>query len=274
MAKLSDINCEFLTLEILNKLDAIAVKTISDFFSCSPLTLKQSAGLDCEQQVKLRSYLIQKSFEKLDIIEEANLDTDLFGSILGGHIYEVYGRPGAGKTQLCHYLATKFANESGKVLYMDTKNDFSLTRLKDFGACNVESVLLCKAFDLHQAIKVTDEVLKTKPNFKVNLFILDNITSLVMPLLEDEAISDTFALIGDLIGRLRKMSRLLNCPIFIVNNGTTKPALGKLFQSAADIQFFIKQDGDKKFLCVQKSPYETFSPLSFKISKTSISVEQ
>ena len=274
MANLKEINCEFLTLDLLSKLDAIEVKTVSDFFSCSSLNLINKAGIDCEQQVKLRNYFIEKCLGKLDINEERKFDTDLFGTINGGHIYELFGGPGAGKTQLCHYLAAKLTRENGKVLYMDTKNDFSLTRLKDFAAFSVENVFVCKAFDLHQAIKVTDEISKTNPKFSVNLFILDNITSLVMPLLEDDAISDTFALIGDLVGRLRKLSRVHNCPIFIVNNGTSKPALGKLFQSAADIQFFIKQDCDNKFLCVQKSPYEAFSPLSLKITKTSIFVEQ
>ena len=272
MAQLRDFS--ILSKELLTKLDAMGVKTVSDFFSCSPLNLKNGVGLDFKQQVKLRNCFIGNSVGKVDIIDESQFETDLFGMMLEGHIYEVYGGPGSGKTQLCHYLAAKFTKENGKVLYMDTKNDFSLTRLKDFEVSKIEDVLVCKAFDLHQAIKVTDDLLKAQLKFKVNLFVLDNITSLIMPLLEDDTISETFALLGDLVGMLRKISRLFKCPIFVVNNGTTKPALGRLFQSGADIQFFIKQEGDNKFLCIQKSPYEGFEPLSLKINKTCIFVEQ
>lgn len=56
-----------------------------------------------------------------------------FDELLGGGldnsvITEIYGDPGAGKTDLCLNLAVKAA-ENGNVLYFDSENNFSLDRL-------------------------------------------------------------------------------------------------------------------------------------------------
>ena len=59
------------------------------------------------------------------------LDSLLAGGFKTGSVYEVYGLPGVGKSQLCMSLAVSCSLEHGKqsVLYIDTKNDLSPERM-------------------------------------------------------------------------------------------------------------------------------------------------
>ena len=98
------------------------------------------------------------------------------------HIYEIYGPPGAGKTQFSLAMTARISEE-GQVFYIDTKNDFSLSRLKSMmmNMKNIHQMLsnvsIAKAFDLHEAIKITEILSKITRVTLVNpkLLILDNI---------------------------------------------------------------------------------------------------
>ena len=46
---------------------------------------------------------------------------------------------------------------------------------------------------------------------EIDLIILDNIASLVLPLLEDDSISETFAQVGHLVKNLKKIALKQNC---------------------------------------------------------------
>ena len=96
-------------------------------------------------------------------------------------IFEIYGPQGAGKTQFSLAMTARISE--GQVFYIDTKNDFSLSRLKSMmmNMKNIHQMLsnvsIAKAFDLHEAIKITEILSKTTITTFVNpkLLILDNI---------------------------------------------------------------------------------------------------
>ena len=77
------------------------------------------------------------------------------------HIYEIYGPQGAGKTQFSLAMTARISEE-GQVFYIDTKNDFSLSRLKSMmmNMKNIHQMLsnvsTAKTFDLHETIKITE----------------------------------------------------------------------------------------------------------------------
>ena len=76
--------------------------------------------------------LYQKHVRTECIIKTGSaLDNLLPGGFKTGSVYEVYGLPGVGKSQLCMTLAVSCALEfKGKsVLYIDTKNDLSAERI-------------------------------------------------------------------------------------------------------------------------------------------------
>ena len=82
------------------------------------------------------------------------------------HIYEIYGPQGAGKTQFSLAMTARISEE-GQVFYIDTKNDFSLSRLKSMmmNMKNIHQMLsnvsTAKTFDLHETIRITEILSKT-----------------------------------------------------------------------------------------------------------------
>ena len=73
------------------------------------------------------------------------LKNDIIQPLKSDYIYEIFGSPGSGKTQISMYLSAELAKQDRKVLYIDTKNDFSITRLKSYFGDNLsEDTLVCK----------------------------------------------------------------------------------------------------------------------------------
>lgn len=59
------------------------------------------------------------------------IDSMLRGGVLEGHVMEVFGGSGTGKTQLCHMAASVTASRGERVLYVDTNASFSVQRMMD-----------------------------------------------------------------------------------------------------------------------------------------------
>jgi len=48
-----------------------------------------------------------------------------------GHLVEMFGCPGSGKTQFSIFLSVKALSRGKNVIYVDTRNDFSVTRFME-----------------------------------------------------------------------------------------------------------------------------------------------
>ena len=74
-------------------------------------------------------------------------------------IFEIYGPQEAGKTQFSLAMTARISE--GHVFYIDTKNDFSLSKLKSMmmNMKNIHQMLsnvsTAKTFDLHETIKTS-----------------------------------------------------------------------------------------------------------------------
>lgn len=251
--KLSDVKHSFLTQDILQQLLNRNVTNVSVFLGHNPHLLSAKCSLDLEQIFVLRRFFA----ENFGIIAKSALDSDeqktiscdiLSGQLECDKLYEMYGQPGRGKTQIAMFLSAKVVDQGRTVLYIDTKNDFSVNRFQQFckSQDNRNQMRLAKAFDIHEAIRLTDQLSNQKSDgtLNVGLLVLDNIASLAWPLLEDDNISDTSSKISHLVRNLRKIAYRLDCPVLVINNCTNhgkKAALGKLFSDAARVKFHVEQ---------------------------------
>ena len=246
--KLSQVKHKLLTKEIVITLKNNNVTTVKELLSNNPLILNEKCNLLTFDSIfQLRSDLAQAYGPPPILQENPNeiITTNLL-DLKKNYIYEIFGPPGAGKTQFCLTMTAEVA-KFGHVLYVDTKNDFSSNRLKSIlrRIEDMKNVHFAKAFDLRQAIKLTNEIATHKhANISPKLLVLDNIANLVWPLIEDDdfPMMEIFVPIGKLIRNLRKIAHDFQLPVVIVNNTIergTRPALGKFFEKVADVRLRI-----------------------------------
>lgn len=255
--KLTAVQHSFLTQDVLQQLLNRNVTSVSAFLGHSPSLLSAKCSLNLEQIFVLRRFFakqFQSSQANLNSSNPKTINIDILGGTLeSDKLYELYGLPGRGKTQIAMFLSAKVADQGRTVLYIDAKNDFSLNRLSQFckSQDSRQNVRLAKAFDMHEAIRLTTQLSKLESDgtLNVGLVVLDNIASLVWPLLEDDGLTDASAKVGLLVRNLRRIAYRLDCPVLVINNATNhgkKAALGKLFADAARIKFHIERDSSLK----------------------------
>ena len=173
----------------------------------------------------------------------------LVGSLQAGQVYEVFGCPATGKTQLCLTAVAECLVAGGKVNYIDTKGDFSLQRLQQILSARggSESRLLENVI-LHRAQTET-ELLETVTNLEgekedLQLVVVDNIT---LPLLkvttEDNVRRGMY--VGCVLGHLfQKIALSKAAVVLLVSNlkpGTeTGVALGTLWELTANVRILLE----------------------------------
>ncbi|XP_049308691.1 DNA repair protein RAD51 homolog 4 [Bactrocera dorsalis] len=127
--------CIFTRYELLITSNAELME-ITGLTEAAILELKEKLGKDFLhlQQSNVNNWktytkIHNTGIEKLDILlAKIPLKT--------GSIWEICGKSGVGKTQLCHTIALNFAAQTqGTVLYIDTKCDFSGTRIMEMLRC-------------------------------------------------------------------------------------------------------------------------------------------
>ncbi len=210
----------------------------------------------------------------------ASLDQLLGGEgFLTGRIYEVFGLPGSGKTQLALSLLAECvlcAAKQSNAIYFDAKNDFFVSRLQeiieerksgDAASSNALDKIRVKRVhsfdDLLNALFLVNGIIDSAGSvcgddidrfwFRLRLVVVDNVASLVLPELQTEGdgIKRVFARVESLVGQLQKLAEERNVCVLVVNNATLRslsgaaaetlhrPSLGKVFSNAADVRLQI-----------------------------------
>ena len=257
---------EYIDQGFLTILNINGIKTVYDFLCTDPVNVVKFSENGCCQQkvdlktiINLRKYLFthhassaagswysnnqisNKSIE-LDI---TNIDKILNRGFKGGLVYEAYGLPGSGRTQLTLHLAAVNAIKGGNTLFIDTKNDFSLDRFCEILSGNLKSakptakrmklncdatdeliesylnkIRLAKVYEMELLLDTISGVMNDMNNLtcendmlpenwkfyrNVRLLVLDNIASIVLPLLGNDryTMSDISALTSQLIEKIR-----------------------------------------------------------------------
>ena len=263
----------FISPDFVKVLSQHGIKTVSDFVRVEPKKVVEiSQDCKCEEKdnvniafvFKFRKFLLTsyasysaQSWYSTNPIKSNILKTGIneFDEILkyglkGGFIYEVYGMPGSGRTQLCLYLAATNALKGGNTLYVDTKNDFCVDRFCEILTRNLEprneakriklncdvneeliqsylnKVRLSKIYSIQSLLSNLSNIIKnlndltcencmTTENWKfyrnIRLLVIDNIASLVLPLLGDNQypMSDITAFTSEAIDKIRYLYYLV-----------------------------------------------------------------
>ena len=115
------------------------------------------------------------------------VDSFLKGGIIGGHVTQISGEEGCGKTQFCHSLSVSVAFSGKKVVYLDTESTLSGERMVNIIKKRYPGVDPRPVIDRMQVLRVMSPrklfetlvyLLTTKD---VSLVILDSILGVLVP---------------------------------------------------------------------------------------------
>ncbi|KAK9048090.1 hypothetical protein SSX86_032947 [Deinandra increscens subsp. villosa] len=130
-----------------------------------------------------------------------SFDMLLQGGLRVGHVTEFVGPSSSGKTQICFQVASNVAMKLGSVVFIDSGNSFSPTRIKQIVTRISGSVenrvhgilqqamrnIECHAvFDVYALLNVLHQLkssLESQAGYKARLIVVDSISSLIAPIL-------------------------------------------------------------------------------------------
>jgi len=283
MTSLSDIrpSLPLLTPKVIALLRQSGVVSLIQFLSTSPERLSSLLGLPYTSIIEVRAALLHQHAPThttaLDLYQTAlantphplatgstPLDTLLGGEGLeGGVIYEVFGGPGSGKTQLCISVAALCALGGGTVAYIDTRGDLCPERLKEVmqGKCEQEQTREAEVETALEKVKVARcpghkelfSYLEQAKTLEPKLLVIDNLTSPVMPLLTQDNLRQAFSIGSRAVQEIRQFATPLtegvSPPAVLVTSnlragrdGEPGPALAKLWLGLADVRILLVQE--------------------------------
>jgi DNA repair protein RadB len=132
----------------------------------------------------------------------------------------IYGPPASGKTTLCLQTALNIA-KTGRVLFIDSENGFSINRLKQMDPNYteyLENIIVVKVKDFDEQIKVFENIEGIVKNGNFDIIIVDTIGMQYRKALQE---SNNYVHINEkVLSGLRKLKHLAednNIPILITN---------------------------------------------------------
>lgn len=200
-----------------------------------------------------------------------------------GRVYEVFGPPGSGKTQMALSLAASCLTSRSNVLYLDVKGDFSAARLSEImceraqGGREVDRLLekvrvkrIFTLSELTDTLDYVEDLVENKDPFWVDarLVVIDNLASLVYPELDFdldddesgrssiEGVKEVFGAVDVAVSAVQKLASECHVCVVIANNAVAanedddgggdadcRPSLGRMFDNAADVRLKVTRDG-------------------------------
>ena len=215
-----------------------------------------TVGLECYQSRLERDVMVSTGSD--------NLDTVLAGGLKGGKVYEVYGYPGTGKTQLCLSAAASCLKSGGTVVYIDTKGDFCADSMLevlrqwcgDVDNAVLDRMKVCSAVTASALLQSVTMVVKTMSD--VSLVLVDNVCVPVMRLVTQDNVR-TSVTTGARVSQGLHQLAARGAAVLIVNNvkGVTSdqtssttvmtsvsPALGTVWNTTANIRLLLTRESD------------------------------
>ncbi|XP_065868848.1 DNA repair protein RAD51 homolog 4 [Euphorbia lathyris] len=215
-------------------------------------------GLQLLEDAQQNKHVLSTGLEGIDFL--------LGGGVRQGQLTELVGLSSSGKTQVClHVTANVAKQETGSVIFVDTGNSFSPQRVVHFvgqssgSAFNqrVMSNILCHSvydiFSLFELLHQLDISLRSQGNkgdSKVQLLIVDSVSSLVSPILGGSG-SQGHALMTSAGVLLKKLAHEHNISVLLTNHmvggegGHPKPALGESWKSIPHVRLLLSRDRDR-----------------------------
>lgn len=273
-------------------------------FDKTRLALKTHLSQDeCEQilavvKPKRPHYIVQlselmiKPFDRISTTIKG-LDIILGGGIRCGHITEISGEAGAGKSNLCTQIsidsivAERENSKNSEVLLIFTegrgKLQLTMKRLKDL-ASSIEKEDLVKSrmhvkacrneFELEEIVNRLPELIEAKPSIK--LVIIDSITCAFI--VADEKPGLDFYLRRSL--RLTRVAKCLarvawdrrlaviatNHVSYNFKEGQNRPALGKVWSHLCQSKIYLERNNSARLAHVTKGALNAPEPVRFVVT--------
>ncbi|ORY40024.1 hypothetical protein LY90DRAFT_672255 [Neocallimastix californiae] len=207
-------------------------KTISDYLQLL-LSKKPKDVYNKEILFGNEEYLISKSGI------DKKIDNLINGGILQGEIIELVGSPSTGKTQLSFLLSLNvlLSDIKNTVLYLDTKNSFSIKRIIDFYYSKNNKIekhsedikdLISRikhqgVYNYHELFNILEEIMKDishninnnigKFNKNLKLIVINSISSLIFPIIGQDytrnSVMSSISQYLNILSRTYKISILL-----------------------------------------------------------------
>ncbi|WCJ41172.1 hypothetical protein M5689_022054 [Euphorbia peplus] len=212
-------------------------------------------GLQLLEDAQRNKHVLSTGLHGIDVL--------LGGGVRQGQLTELVGLSSSGKTQVCLHLTANVAKQDiGGVIFIDTGNSFSPQRVEHFvgqisgSAFNqrVMSNILCHSvydiFSMFELLHQLDISLRSQGNkegSKVQLLIVDSVSSLVSPILGGNG-SQGHALMTSAGILLKKLAHEHNISVLVTNHmvggegGNPKPALGESWKSIPHIRLLLSRD--------------------------------
>ncbi|CAL5080297.1 unnamed protein product [Urochloa decumbens] len=205
-----------------------------------------------------------------------SIDTLLGGGLRQGQLTEITGPSSSGKTQIClHSASNVAAKQMGVVMYLDTSNSFSPSRVatiiygasdqfgqrgfelqpKDARFKSVMRSIICESvFDIFALFEVLHQLEVSLLNDKVNnggskvcLLIIDSISSLLAPIIggkypQGRSMMITVAMILKKLANDHNLSVLVTNHMVSAGNGAVKPALGESWKAVPHVRLVISRE--------------------------------
>ncbi|XP_027087858.1 DNA repair protein RAD51 homolog 4-like [Coffea arabica] len=194
------------------------------------------------------------------------IDAFLRGGFQGGVLTELVGPSSSGKTQVCLLAASNVTKSGlGRVLFLDTGNSFSPTRVAQFVSSSSEladtesSKILpqvldnieCRSvFDIFTLLDVLHQLLQNlryQVGQNLRMLIIDSVSSLITPVLGGAG-THGHALMASAGFLLKKLAYEHNLSVLMTNHmvagdgGVIKPALGESWKSIPHIRLLLSRD--------------------------------
>ncbi|KAF8724286.1 hypothetical protein HU200_021314 [Digitaria exilis] len=204
------------------------------------------------------------------------IDTLLGGGLRQGQLTEVTGPSSSGKTQVClHSASLVAAKHMGVVMYLDTSNSFSPSRVatiidgssdvfgqrgfdlqpKDMRLKSVMRSIICESvFDIFALFEVLHQLEGSLLNDKVNnggskicLLIIDSISSLLAPIIggkypQGRSMMISVAMILKKLADEHNLSVLVTNHTVSAGNGAVKPALGESWRAVPHVRLVLSRE--------------------------------
>nr|XP_043609950.1 DNA repair protein RAD51 homolog 4 isoform X2 [Erigeron canadensis] len=192
-------------------------------------------------------------------------DVLLHGGLHEGHVTELVGPSSSGKTQVCFQVASNVAMKLGSVVFLDSGNSFSPTRIMQMvtrisgSAGNKVDGFLQPAmrniehhavFDIYALLKILHQLklnLKSQTRYRLRLIIVDSISSLIAPVLGGSN-AQGHALMVSVGYLLKELADRHNIAVVVTNHmvsgegGIPKPALGESWKNIPHVRLQVSQD--------------------------------
>ncbi|CAI7674560.1 unnamed protein product [Penicillium palitans] len=156
-------------------MDLLGLDGLEGFDEDTPPVVSISASQSLNASAATR-YPIATGLARLDEALNDLPDQPNQGGILRGHVTEIFGPPGAGKTSLALNIACN-ALRDGKVVWIDTGCPLPSPRLEEMSV-NLDDFIYFRAHTLAHLIALLARPPKGFPPSETNLIVVDSVSNL------------------------------------------------------------------------------------------------